>query len=141
MDRGVLAQLPEWFWGVPYDGARIPGSSDDDRDLVRGANCQMWAFGVLAWFGQVIPPFRSDELWFDESVTRRVEVPEPLDLLLHNSNDEPFGAHVGLWTGSGVAHLAREIGRPVVWSEDELMSRERYATRVGIKRLLPTESG
>jgi hypothetical protein len=132
---GPLAELPDWYWDVPYDGSCAPGVTDL-ADLRHGANCQVWAYGVLAWFGLEVPMLRSDELWNDVSATRRVDIPEPLDLVLYNHVDDPFGAHVGLWTGAGVAHLCREVGRPVVWSESEIMSRPRYATRIGIKRAL-----
>lgn len=129
----MLADLPDRFWDVPYDGARHPGALDA-LDLDSGANCQTWAYGVLSWFGIDVPPLRSDELWRDTKATRRVEAPEPLDLVLYNATDEPFGAHVGVWTGAAVAHLCFEVGRPVVWLEPELLSRPRYAVRVGIKR-------
>jgi hypothetical protein len=132
---GALAELPDWYWEVPFVGSRIPGATDL-ADLRKGGNCQLWAYGVLGWFGIDLPAWRSDELWADTSMTRRVDDPEPLDLVLYNATDEPFGAHVGVWTGSAVAHLCREVGRPVVWSETELMSRPRYACRVGVKRAL-----
>jgi hypothetical protein len=131
----VLSELPDWYWQVPYDGTRVPGTTGL-ADLPHGGNCQLWAYGVLEWCGLQLPMLRSDELWHDTSATRRVDAPEPLDLVLYNADDDSFGAHVGVWTGSAVAHLCREVGRPVVWIEPELMTRRRYATRVGVKRAL-----
>ena len=59
---------------------------------------------------------------------------EVLDLVLFNRSEDPYGAHVGLWTGEAVAHLCEEVGHPVVWHQSEFDARERYAVRVGFKR-------
>jgi hypothetical protein len=133
VDLGLLADLPDRYWNVPYAGERAPGRAPRG-DLTRGANCQLWAYDVLAHFGLVVPDLRSDELWHDTSATRRVDVPEPLDLVLYNARDDPYGAHVGLWAGEGVAHLCKEVGRPAVWHEREFAARPRYAVRIGFKR-------
>jgi hypothetical protein len=100
----------------------------------QGANCQLWAYEVLASFGFVIPDLRSDDLWHDAQATELVDDPEPLDLVLYNGSKEPYGAHVGIWTGDAVAHLCLEVGRPTVWSPTEFATRSRYSTRIGFKR-------
>lgn len=120
---------------MPYAGERVPGQVPRG-DLARGANCQLWAYEVLARFGLVVPDLRSDELWHDTSATMRVDVPQPPDLVLYNGRHDPYGAHVGLWTGEGVAHLCKEGGRPAVWHEHEFTARPRYAVRVGFKRAM-----
>jgi hypothetical protein len=132
---GPLAELPDWYWEVPYMAGRVPGGAP--RQALRdGANCQLWAYGVLDHFGFAMPAFRSDALWSDGQATRRVVEPQPLDLVLYNGSSEPYGAHVGIWTGEAVAHLCLEVGRPTVWPEAEFEARPRYATRLGFKRPL-----
>ncbi len=130
---GPLEDMPSSFWQVPYVGARFPGAASR-RDLTLGANCQLWAYSVLDHFGFSLPDFRSDDLWHDTISTRRVEDPVPLDLVLFNRSEDPYGAHVGLWTGEAVAHLCEEVGHPVVWQQSGFDARERYAVRLGFKR-------
>ncbi len=128
-----LEDLPRSYWKVPYVGARFPGAASR-RDFALGANCQLWAYCVLDRFGFSLPDFRSDDLWHDTTSTLRVEEPLPLDLVLFNLSEDPYGAHVGVWTGDGVAHLCEEVGRPVVWRQSEFDARERYAVRLAYKR-------
>lgn len=133
MDVGPLAALPNWYWDVPYVASRFPGGVPRG-ELHLGGNCQLWAFEVLAYFGYVVPDLRSDDLWYDTMSTVAVEVPEALDLVLSNGDQDPYGAHVGLWTGHAVAHLCEEVGRPVVWPQAEFDARPRYSVRIGFKR-------
>ena len=80
--------------------------------LSQGANCQVYAYALLGHFGVKFPPLRSSELWADETATLRVDTFEPLDLLLFNRTLEPFGAHVALCMGDGLAvHLSRAVGK------------------------------
>jgi len=133
VDRGPLEALPPAYWDVPHIGARYPGAAPRG-ELHLGANCQMWAYEVLGHFGLAIPDLRSDELWADRAATRVVVQPEPLDLVLHSALPDPYAAHVGVWTGSAVAHLCREVGRPTVWAARDFRTRARYAVRIGFKR-------
>jgi hypothetical protein len=133
VDLGPLASLPAWHWTVAYSG-RCPPGKVPRSEIRQGANCQLWAYEVLANFGFVIPDLRSDDLWHDTQATRLVDDPEPLDLVLYNSSQEPYGAHVGIWTGDAVAHLCLEVGRPTVWPAIEFAARPRYSTRIGFKR-------
>ena len=89
---------------------------------------------MLGHFGFVVPDLRSDGLWHNDASTRRVEEPEPLDLLLYNRDDDPYGAHVGVCTGNAIGHLCAEVGRPTVWPQSEFDARPRYAVRIGFKR-------
>jgi cell wall-associated NlpC family hydrolase len=131
---GLMSTLPVQFHCVRYDGARIP---DGQHDLSGGANCQRYAYAVLAHFGISLPPWRSSELWADEERTRRVTSFEPLDLLLFNRDAGSFGAHVAVYAGAGQAvHLARSVGRPVVWSLTEFAERDEYRVLIGGKRAL-----
>jgi hypothetical protein len=133
VDVGALEALPPAYWDVPYAGARYPGAARRG-ELHLGANCQMWAYEVLDHFGRAIPDLRSAELWADTAATRVVVEPEPLDLVLYNASPDPYAAHVGIWTGSAVAHLCREVGRPTVWADRDFRARARYAVRIGFKR-------
>jgi hypothetical protein len=132
---GPLRELPTWYWQVPYVGARFPGAVPRG-EVVEGANCQLWAYAVLDHFRFHLPDFRSDDLWYDTAVTERVEDPQPLDLVLYKADNDPYGAHVGVWTGDAVAHLCKEVGRPTVWRQPEFAGRPRYAVRLGFKRTL-----
>ncbi|MGW4898402.1 hydrolase [Kitasatospora sp. NPDC004240] len=136
----LAAQLPAGYWNVPYVGARHPGSPAvaERPGLAEGANCQLYAYAVLARFGPAPPPLRSDELWADREHTVRVRTPRLLDLLLFNAGADAYGAHVGVWLGEdAVLHLCREVGLPAVWPLADFAARERYAVLVGIKRMRP----
>ncbi len=133
VDLGPLAGLPHRYWAVPYVGARHPGAVSRG-ELDEGANCQLWAYEVLAHLGFQLPDLRSDELWHDDVSTGHVDEPAPLDLVLYNDTEDPFGAHVGIWTGSAVAHLCEEVGVPTIWPQAEFDARLRYAVRIGFKR-------
>ena len=130
----LFAGLPDRFRGVRYDGSRIP---DGRHDLSGGANCQRYAYAVLAHFGIELPPWRSSELWADAELTLRVTSFEPLDLLLFNRGAEPFGAHVAVYAGAGQAlHLAKSAGEPAMWSLAEFAERDEYRMLIGGKRAL-----
>ena len=130
----MLDRLPAEFRTVRYDGARIP---DGTHDLSAGANCQRYAYAVLAHFGRRLPPWRSSDLWADTEVARTVTDFELLDLLLFGPDGEPFGAHVAVYAGGGRAlHLCKAVGRPVVWSLEQFAARPEYRVLIGGKRVL-----
>ena len=70
MSLGALADLPFWYWDVPYVAVRYPGGVPRG-ELNQGANCQLWSYEVLGHFGFAVPDFRSDELWHDIVATHR----------------------------------------------------------------------
>ncbi|WP_370113252.1 hydrolase [Streptacidiphilus sp. MAP12-33] len=132
------ALLPPALLHVPYVGARSPGAPAvlARPDLAAGANCQLYAYAVLAHFGRQVPPLRSSELWEDRAATMRVTSPEPLDLLLFGPTSDPYGAHVGVWLGpEQILHLCREVGQPTVWSTADFRTRARYRVLIGAKRV------
>ncbi|NBE53787.1 C40 family peptidase [Streptomyces boluensis] len=135
----LLAQLPDRFWSVPYRGARFPGAAvvGERPGLELGANCQLFAYAVLAHFGLTVPPLRSSELWHDTADTVRVPEPGPLDLVLFSGDGDPYGAHVGVWLGDDtVLHLCVEVGRPVVWARAAFAERAPYRVFLGAKRVV-----
>jgi hypothetical protein len=130
----LLDRLPSWYWDVRYVGTHVPGAVDRSR-LRDGANCQLFAYEVLGFFGHPIPDLRSDELWVDSVATSEVAEVRPLDLVLFNSTDDPWGAHVAVAAGGEeLLHLCAEVGRPVVWRFDDFRRRGRYRCLVGVKR-------
>ncbi|MFI9103508.1 hydrolase [Streptomyces fildesensis] len=132
----LLPRLPARFWTVPYAGSRFPGSTAVAREpgLAAGANCQLFAYEVLRHFGLNPPALRSSDLWEDTDSTVRAQVIKPLDLLLFNGTDDPYGAHVGVWMDDdAVLHLCAEVGRPAVWSLADFAARERYRILIGAK--------
>lgn len=134
---GLLKDLPASFWDVPFDAALFPGTVVRG-DLSQGANCQVFAYAILAEFGFRLPDLRSAELWRDTDATQVVLTPRPLDLVLFHDREQAWGAHVGVVCGDDeVVHLAPEVGRPAVWTFAEFAARPRYAHLVGYKRPLP----
>jgi hypothetical protein len=134
-----MIELPDAFWEVRYVGARYPGAPAVRArpGLVDGANCQLFAYEVLRHCGLMPPELRSSELWLDTSVTQRVAVPRPLDLVLLNTSRDAWGAHVGVWAGDDkVLHLCAEVGRPALWNLAMFAVRPSYRTLVGFKRVL-----
>ncbi|WP_431676831.1 hydrolase [Kitasatospora sp. KL5] len=134
----LLSRLPPALLAVPYVGARHPLSRAvaERPGPEHGANCQLYAYAVLAHFGLRAPALRSSDLWEDTGSTLRVAEPAPLDLLLFNAGPDPYGAHVGVCAGEGaVLHLCAEVGRPAVWSLAEFAARERYRVLIGAKRV------
>lgn len=140
----LLPRLPTAFWTVPYVGSRFPGSAAvaERPGLAAGANCQLFAYAVLRHFGLAPPALRSSDLWHDTEATVRVPAAAPLDLLLFNATDDPYGAHVGVCVGTdAVLHLSAEVGRPAVWSPADFAARPRYRVLIGVKRVHPDEPG
>jgi lipoprotein Spr len=128
----LLDRLPPEFRTVRYDGAHSP---DGSHDLSAGANCQRYAYAVLNWFGIHLPPWWSSELWDDTEFTQVVTQFEPLDLLLFSRDGRAYRAHVAVYAGEGRAlHLAKSVGRPVVWTLKQFAERPEYRVLVGAKR-------
>jgi hypothetical protein len=127
-------QLPLRFFEVPYEASQIPAG---DNGLGRGANCQRYAYAVLRYFGYELPPYRSSDLWADRVYTHVVEgALEPLDLVLFAADDDPYRAHVGLWTGDdGVLRLCRSVGVPSIWGLEQFAAQPEYRVLIGAKRL------
>ncbi|UGQ12904.1 cell wall hydrolase [Yinghuangia sp. ASG 101] len=134
------AFLPPGFRSVRYAAARHPGTTTAG-DLSGGANCQVYAYAVLAHVGLRVPPLRSSELWADREATESAAVPGLFDLVLFDGGrkpgrDEGYGAHVGVHVGPDrVLHLCREVGAPAVWSYRDFAERPYYSRLLGIKRV------
>jgi hypothetical protein len=123
------------LWQVPYTLSAGPGC-DTPPSWLDGANCQRFAYGVLALFGLACPPLRSSDLWDDQASTTIVPDPEPLALALYNKTTDPFGAHGAVWMAPGeILHLCHAAGVPVIWSPAMFAARPRYATLIGFKRV------
>lgn len=128
--------IPERFLAVRYNSAVYPGIRDAG-DLSAGANCQVFAYAILAHFGINFPPLRSSDLWADTKFTRVTTSYEPLDLLLFGQTADAYGAHVAVYVGEGRAiHLSREVGLPAEWPLSEFVAQPRYRILLGGKRPL-----
>ena len=131
----MIVDIPQYFFSICYDGKCYPGAPDV-RGLSKGANCQHFAYELLRHFGKQIPNFRSSDLWEDNFSTFRVTSFEPLDLLLYNSVDCAWGAHVAVLLGEGqIIHLSKELIRPVIWRHEEFLNTPRYRCFIGAKRV------
>ena len=127
--------IPSHFLAIPYNAGVHPGVVGDD--LSTGANCQVFAYALLAHFGIAFPPLRSSELWADTEYSRAVTAFQPLDLLLFSRTADAFGAHLAVCVGEGRAiHLSRTVGFPVEWSIEDFAMHENYRVLIGGKRPL-----
>lgn len=61
---------PRWVFEAPYDAARHPAAAPGGGALTPegGANCQLYAYGVLGLLGRSVPPHRSSDLWEDPAL-------------------------------------------------------------------------
>ena len=126
--------IPAHFLTVCYNAAIHPGVAHP-TDLSTGANCQVFAYALLAHFGIAFPPLRSSELWADTEHSSVVLEFRPLDLLLFGKTSDAFGAHVAVCVGEGRAvHLSRAVGLPAEWAIEDFATKENYRVLIGGKR-------
>lgn len=143
---------------VPYVGRRHPGNvalQDFLENPKTGANCQLFALGVLDIAGFLLDPgMRSSELWLDCDFTERIQA-DCLELMAH-SHLEAFDIvffmpkdadpndfkklHVGLYLGNpscgfykSVLHNARP-GPSCIWPYERFAQSDRQYTLLGAKR-------
>lgn len=134
----ILAEtdIPARFRNVPYNAARIP-EPGVPPDVTGGANCQVFAYALLAHFGRNAPLLRSSELWADTAHTDAVAGDfAAFDLLLFNPHENAFGAHVAVSLGGERAiHLSQRVGRPAVWTLAQFAAEADYRVLIGAKRV------
>src|SRR4051812_11695596 len=132
----LLKGVPAELWDVPWAADRFPGAVPRES-IADGADCNLFAYELLAVFGKRIPDLRSAELWRDTTCTRVVLSPQPLDLVLFHDRQQAFGAHCGVvCSPTEVVHLCKEVGRPAVWTFSQFAQTPRYQHLVGFKRPL-----
>jgi hypothetical protein len=120
--------------GVPYVAERYPGAPNV-ASIEGGANCQLYAYAVLAHFDVHVPPLRSSELWSDPRLVTAVDHEEPLDLVFFNATLDSYGAHIAVLVGdNALLHLCNEVGHAVVWTGADFAARDRYRVRLGARR-------
>ena len=128
-------KIPASFYDVEYRSDRIPGI-DNQSDLKLGANCQVFAYALLKENGRYVPNDRSSELWSDRSYSEVVSEFEPLDLMLYNSSNDAYGAHVGVYVGEGkIIHLALRNGKSKIELHGDMLKKDRYQCFIGAKRI------
>jgi len=128
--------IPKKFLNINYNAKQIPGSKVDIFE--NGANCQLFAYSLLAHFGYHIPPLRSSDLWEDQEFTETVNGSafKPFDIMLYHKKPEAWGAHVGLFIGNNtVLHLSQEIAKPEKREHHRFKELDRYKFFIGAKRL------
>jgi cell wall-associated NlpC family hydrolase len=126
--------IPAQVLGIPYNAAIHP-EVVHPADLSTGANCQVFAYTLLAHFGIAFPPLRSSELWADTDHSSVVTDFQPLDLLLFGKTSDAFGAHVAVHIGEGrTIHLCRAVGWPVERAIEDFATHEKYHVLIGGKR-------
>ena len=132
---------PAWVFEAPYSAAAHPQQSQR-RPIGEGANCQRYAYGILALFGQTVPNHRSSELWDDVGFDHpAVHDAANLDVALFSPDGSAWGAHVAVVMGDRLLHLSAEVGRPAVWRWDDFAARDRYRRLVGLVRCRTAGSG
>ena len=133
-------KIPDCFLTVKYVGARTPGV-ENQSDLKLGANCQVFAYELLRVNGLVAPKLRSSELWSDTQYTIKVSDFQPLDLMLYNSDNNAFGAHVGVYIGDGkIIHLSYQNQYAEIIDHIKMSDNEKYRVFIGAKRVLTPSS-
>lgn len=132
-------KIPIDFLTIKYNPKQIPVDHLHHSIFEKGANCQLFAYELLRDCGKKIPPLRSSNLWEDTENTLVVDDSnfECLDLMLYHSEDNAWGAHVGVYIGKGlVLHLSQENGIPEVRRHESFSEIERYQYFIGAKRVL-----
>ena len=137
MTKSISADMiPEHFWRIRYDQNHDP-NTPTLPSISDSPNCQNFAYALLKHFGFEIFPFRSSNLWQDNSETSVVsDELKPFDLLLFNRTNNPWGAHVALYLGEDHAiHLCKKQSEPVIWPLAQFLELAEYRTFIGAKRL------
>ena len=133
-----MIEVPQHFFEVWYDHECYPGSAAAKRlsNGPAGANCQHFAYELLRWHGKELLNFRSRELWEDVTWTMKVDSYQPLDLMLYNSKNEAFGAHLALVLDDDkFIHLSKELGHAVIWGQQQFLEKPAYRYFLGAKRI------
>ncbi|MHA7985411.1 hydrolase [Rathayibacter sp. CAU 1779] len=139
LDRRLTAPggWPAWATMAPYRHAAHPQAADAPP-LALGANCQRYAYAVLALFDRHVAPHRSSELWEDPTFPHRDrDEAQDLDLVLFSDSNAAWGAHVAVIIGDELLHLCAEEGRPAIWSWEDFAARSRYEHIVGVVTVPP----
>lgn len=137
MMKSISADMiPEHFWRIRYDQNHDP-NTPTLPSISDSPNCQNFVYALLKHFGFEIFPFRSSNLWQDNSETSVVsDELRPLDLLLFNRTNNPWGAHIALYLGKDHAiHLSKKQSEPVIWPLARFPELAEYRTFIGAKRL------
>lgn len=127
--------LPEWYMDIKYDSTNIPDWNQKD---IRNtwANCQVYAYELLRYNNKSIPDYRSKELWEDTIYSTVVSWKyEPLDVLFFNKENNPYGAHLGVYIWDNkVLHNSKDIWKPAIFELDDFLRIEKYQFCIWAKR-------
>lgn len=131
-----MIKIPKHFFTILYNPKKHPVNTDIG-DASKGANCQLFVYSLLNYFGFDIPfRYRSDELWKDNLYTIHVQELKPFDILFFNKTQNPFAAHLGLYLSpKKIIHLSKIMQYPVVWDFEDFRQHNQYKCYLGAKRL------
>ncbi len=130
-----MISVPKKFLQITYNPAAKP-QSNYSKDLIDGANCQIFVYSILRFYKHEIPDLRSSQLWDDELFTHKVNEYQDFDILLYNDKDNAWGAHLALFIGNNkVIHLSKAVGKPEIIDYEKLRERKTYQYLLGAKRL------
>lgn len=128
-------EIPAWMMEVRYNGKIIPNGKEYEL-LETGANCQVFAYYLLRYYGKFVPELRSSELWTDQEYSEIITNNyQALDIAFFNKSAEPWGAHVGVFLNEQeILHLAKKEGKPVIWNIQQFLTLPLYQVMLGAKR-------
>lgn len=130
-----MISTPERFLQINYN-PEVKPQSNYSKDLINGANCQIFVYSILRFYKYEIPDLKSSELWDDELFTCKVNEYQDFDILLYNNKDNAWGAHLALFIGENkIIHLSKAVGKPEIIDYQKLQEREKYKYFIGAKRL------
>lgn len=132
--EGFPIKIPAWYMDIKYNPRIIPDGTLHNL-LKTGANCQVFSYALLRLNGKNPPDLRSKELWEDTVHSEKTSQFEVLDILFFKKDQQPWGAHLGVYLGNNqVIHLSRKVGKPVVWDLDKFKTIPAYQVLIGAKR-------
>jgi lipoprotein Spr len=120
---------------IRYNSSIIPDWNK--KDIIHtGANCQVYAYEILRFNNKNIPDYRSSELWEDTLYSSIVSSEyHPWDILFFNKNNDPYGAHLGiyLWDNK-ILHNSKDIWKPAISELNDFKKIEKYKCLIWAKR-------
>jgi len=128
-------KFPERYMDIVYNPSIVPDKKE--KNIINtGANCQVYAYELLRYNNKNIPDYRSKELWEDTIYSNIVSWEyELLDVLFFNKENNPYGAHLGVYIWDNkVLHNSKDIWKPAIFELDDFLRKEKYQFCIWAKR-------
>lgn len=128
-------KLPEWYMDIKYNPKIVPDWKKQDI-ISTWSNCQVYAYELLRLNNKNVPDYRSSELWEDTIYSNIVSWEyEPLDILFFNKENNPYGAHLGIYIWNNkVLHNSKDIWKPAISEFGYFQEIEKYKICIWAKR-------